>query len=234
MLTPHPPNPILWGNYHFWGPSVHVDKSFTKIQARVRPPSPIPAMPEFWEFLFLAPLPNNDIIQSTNIDLNSFRFGFETFLCFWWYQYRVRKILVLIKVSVSVSKIFGIKKSIGIGIGKNWYRKKIRTCFRSDFWFRYTLSTRMLHKQTSSQITLYKLCTSLMYQEIDLIFFWIDIIILKIYLLPSIWNVAMTALFCLEIYPYFSNFKFFKNINGSPVKCQRTLMSEKVFNYLNS
>ena len=36
---------ILWGNYHFWvmndhlwGPSVHVDKSFTKIQARVRPP----------------------------------------------------------------------------------------------------------------------------------------------------------------------------------------------------
>ena len=36
---------FLWGNYHFWvmndhlwGPSVHVDKSFTKIQARVRPP----------------------------------------------------------------------------------------------------------------------------------------------------------------------------------------------------
>ena len=36
---------LLWGNYHFWvmndhlwGPSVHVDKSFTKIQARVRPP----------------------------------------------------------------------------------------------------------------------------------------------------------------------------------------------------
>ena len=54
---------FLWGNYHFWvmndhlwGPSVHVDKSFTKIQARVRPP-PIPAMPGFWEFLFLEPLP---------------------------------------------------------------------------------------------------------------------------------------------------------------------------------
>ena len=54
---------LLWGNYHFWvlndhlwGASVHVDKSFTKIQARVRPP-PIPAMPGFWEFLFLEPLP---------------------------------------------------------------------------------------------------------------------------------------------------------------------------------
>ena len=43
-------------NDHLWGPSVHVDKSFTKIQARVRPP-PIPAMPGFWEFLFLEPLP---------------------------------------------------------------------------------------------------------------------------------------------------------------------------------
>ena len=36
---------LLWGNYHFWvmndhlwGASVHVDKSFTKIQARVSPP----------------------------------------------------------------------------------------------------------------------------------------------------------------------------------------------------
>ena len=35
---------------------MHVDKSFTKIQARVRPP-PIQAMPEFWEHLVLAPLP---------------------------------------------------------------------------------------------------------------------------------------------------------------------------------
>ena len=54
---------LLWGNNHFWvmidhlcGPPVHVDKSFTKIQARVRPP-PIQAMPEFWEHLDLAPLP---------------------------------------------------------------------------------------------------------------------------------------------------------------------------------
>ena len=35
---------------------MHVDKSFTKIQARVRPP-PILAIPGFWEFLLLAPLP---------------------------------------------------------------------------------------------------------------------------------------------------------------------------------
>ena len=35
---------------------MHVDKSFTKIQARVRPP-PIQAMPAFWEHLFLTPIP---------------------------------------------------------------------------------------------------------------------------------------------------------------------------------
>ena len=63
---------LLWGNYHFWvmndhlwGPSVHVDKSFTKIQARVRPP-PIPAMPVFWEFLFLEPLPNLKLFSGLN------------------------------------------------------------------------------------------------------------------------------------------------------------------------
>ena len=33
-------------------------------------------------------------------------------------------------VSVSVSKIFGIEKSIGIGFEKNWYRKKYRIRFR--------------------------------------------------------------------------------------------------------
>ena len=37
---------------------MHVDKSFTKIQARVRPPPPIQAMPEFWEHLVRPPLPN--------------------------------------------------------------------------------------------------------------------------------------------------------------------------------
>ena len=45
---------FLWGNYHFWvmndhlwGPSVHVDKSFKKIQARVRPPPS-------WQCLYFA------------------------------------------------------------------------------------------------------------------------------------------------------------------------------------
>ena len=33
-------------------------------------------------------------------------------------------------VSVSVSEIFGIEKSIGIGFEKNWYQKKYRYRFR--------------------------------------------------------------------------------------------------------
>ena len=44
---------------------MYVDKSFTKIQARVRPP-PIPAMPVFWEFLFLEPLPNLKLFSGLN------------------------------------------------------------------------------------------------------------------------------------------------------------------------
>ena len=43
--------------------------------------------------------------------------GFETFLFFFM-------------VSVSVSEIFGIVKSIGIGFEKIWYRKKYRYRFR--------------------------------------------------------------------------------------------------------
>ena len=54
--------------------------------------------------------------------------GFGNF----WYRkkYRFRKKLVSEKVSVSVSKIFGIGKSIGIGFEKFWYRKKYRYRFR--------------------------------------------------------------------------------------------------------
>ena len=37
------------------------------------------------------------------------------------YRYRFRKKLVSQKVSVSVSKKFGIEKSIGIGFVKFWY-----------------------------------------------------------------------------------------------------------------
>ena len=36
-------------------------------------------------------------------------------------------------VSVSVSENFGIEKSIGIGFGKIWYRKKYRYRFRKFF-----------------------------------------------------------------------------------------------------
>ena len=43
--------------------------------------------------------------------------GFETFPIF-------------LMVSVSVSEIFGIEKSIGIGFEKIWYRKKYRIRFR--------------------------------------------------------------------------------------------------------
>ena len=74
-------------------------------------------------------------------------------------------------VSVSVSENFGIEKSIGIGFGKIWYRKKyryrfrkilvskkvsdsvsknfgigkkFRFRFRSDFWFRHSLQVHKL------------------------------------------------------------------------------------------
>ena len=40
------------------------------------------------------------------------------------------KILVSEKVLVSVSKNFGIKKSIGFGIGKIWYQNKYRIRYR--------------------------------------------------------------------------------------------------------
>ena len=40
-------------------------------------------------------------------------------------QYRFRKVLVSKKVTVLVSKSFGIDKSIGIGFGKNLVSKKV-------------------------------------------------------------------------------------------------------------
>ena len=56
--------------------------------------------------------------------------GFENFWFQKKYRYRFRKKLVLKKVSVSVSKNFGIEKSIGIGFVKFWYRKKYRYRYR--------------------------------------------------------------------------------------------------------
>ena len=56
--------------------------------------------------------------SSTECDISvSKLLGFETFPFF-------------LMVSVSVSKIFGIEKSIGIGFEKIWYRKKYRYRFR--------------------------------------------------------------------------------------------------------
>ena len=60
--------------------------------------------------------------------------GFETFPFFWWFRIRYRKILESKKVSVSVSEKFGIKKSIGFGIGKIWYRKKVSDSVLFRFW----------------------------------------------------------------------------------------------------
>jgi len=69
-----------------------------------------------------------------NFDIATFRFRnflvSKLFHVFLWYRYRFRKILVSKKVSVLVSKKFGIEKSIGIGFEKNWYRKKYRYRFR--------------------------------------------------------------------------------------------------------
>ena len=46
-------------------------------------------------------------------------------------------------VSVSVSKIFGIEKSIGIGFEKIWYRKKYR------YWFRKILVSKKVSVSVS-------------------------------------------------------------------------------------
>ena len=60
--------------------------------------------------------------------------GFETFPFFRWFRIRYRKNLVSKKVSDSVLKIFGIGKSIGFGIGKIWYRKKVSDSVSFRFW----------------------------------------------------------------------------------------------------
>jgi len=66
--------------------------------------------------LFLSLLPECDISVSKLL-------GFETFPFF-------------LMVSVSVSKIFGIEKSIGIGFEKIWYRKKVSVSVSKHFVLR--------------------------------------------------------------------------------------------------
>ena len=60
----------------------------------------------------------NGIVISIGIGFGKNRFRKK-------YRYRFRKFLVSKKVSVSVSENFGIEKSIGFGIEKFWYRKKV-------------------------------------------------------------------------------------------------------------
>ena len=46
-------------------------------------------------------------------------------------------------VSVSVSKNFGIEKSVGIGFGKFWFQKKYRYRFQKN-WYRKKVSVSVL------------------------------------------------------------------------------------------
>ncbi len=66
--------------------------------------------------------PHPTTIYKKGIRDRVLHFGFETS--------RFRNFLIFLMVSVSVLENFGIEKSIGIGFGKNWYRKKYRYRFR--------------------------------------------------------------------------------------------------------
>ena len=55
-------------------------------------------------------------------------------LFFWWYRNRYRKNLVPKKVPEPVSDFFGTEKSLGTGLGKFWYRKKVSESVSFRFW----------------------------------------------------------------------------------------------------
>ena len=61
------------------------------------------------------------------------RYRYREFFIFWWYRNWYRKNLVL-------------EKSLGIGIGKIWYRKKVselvseKICYRKKYRFWYLSS----------------------------------------------------------------------------------------------
>ena len=69
---------------------------------------------------------NYGLDQSVTFRFRNFSVS-KLFHFFWWYRFR--KIVVSKKVSVFVSKNFGIEKSIGIGFEIFWYRKK--------YWYRF-------------------------------------------------------------------------------------------------
>ena len=62
--------------------------------------------------------------------------GFEKIWSRKKYRYQFRKILVSKKVSVLVSKNFGIDKSIGIGFGKHLVSKKVSDSVSENIWYR--------------------------------------------------------------------------------------------------
>ena len=104
----------------------------------------------------------DDIIQSTNFDIATFRFrNFSMF--FLWYRYRFRKKLILeffvFGLFLSIldpkfwSKKFQIRfrnfsmffYGIGIGFEKNWYRKSIGIGFE-NFWYQKKVSVLVSKK----------------------------------------------------------------------------------------
>ena len=92
-----------------------------------------------------------------NFDIATFRFRnflvSKLFHVFLWYRYRFRKKLVSKKVSVSVSKIFGIGKSFGIGFEKIWYRKKYRYWYRKNFGIEKSIGIGIGKKLVSKKVS---------------------------------------------------------------------------------
>ena len=72
-------------------------------------------------------------VQSVTFRFRNFSVS-KLFQFFGWYRIRYRKNVVSKKVSDSVSKKFGIEKSIGFGIEEIWYRKKVSDSVSFRFW----------------------------------------------------------------------------------------------------
>ena len=82
---------------------------------------------------------------------DSIGIGFEKFWYRLKYWYRFRFFLVSKKVSVSVSKKFGIEKSIGIGIGKILVSKKVSVLVSEKNWYRKKYRYRYQKKLVSQK-----------------------------------------------------------------------------------
>ena len=90
----------------------------------------LPLPPKKGTFSWLCPL---GVGYPPECDISSRDFSVSRlFSIFWEYRSRSRKFWSRKKVSVSVSKIFSLKKSLGIGLENIWSRKKSQ--YRS--WFK--------------------------------------------------------------------------------------------------